>query len=144
VINIRTSVISTRTLYVLISTRRVCFPHTHKSNVDTYACEYDTHEFDNDTLECDLYTQSAIPYAECDFYMQSVLSTRSVILTRTNVITTRSSVIDTYDCDIHERDYDTHEYDLYTHELNFNMMRVTLTRTNENERKITKNFRIRF
>jgi hypothetical protein len=78
--------------------------------------------------------------------MQSVMSTRSVIMTRTNVITTRLSVIDTYDCDydIHERDYDTHEYDLYTHELNFNMMRVTSTRTNENEPKITKKLRIRF
>jgi hypothetical protein len=39
---------------------------------------------------------------------------------------------DTYECnyDTHECGYDTHEGDLYTYELNFNTIRVTLTRTN--------------
>jgi hypothetical protein len=41
-------------------TRRLLYPHTHKNNLDTYACETDTHERDNDTIECDFYTQSII------------------------------------------------------------------------------------
>jgi hypothetical protein len=43
---------------------------------------YDTHEYDYDTLECDLYTQSTI-------------ATRSMFWTRMNVITTRTSMIST-------------------------------------------------
>jgi hypothetical protein len=55
---------------------RECGFHSHESSLDTYACEYDTHEFDFYTLECDSYSQS-------------VISTRSVVLTSTNVISTR-------------------------------------------------------
>jgi hypothetical protein len=62
-----------------------CGFHTHESNFDKYACDNDTHGCVNDTLECDLYT---ILYAECDFYTQSVVFTRSVTLTHRNVITT--------------------------------------------------------
>jgi hypothetical protein len=63
---------------------------------------------------------------------------------RTNVITTLTTVISTLirviyarrvwlwhawcEYDTHERDNGTHECDLYTHELNFNMVRVNLTR----------------
>jgi hypothetical protein len=67
--------------------------HTHESNFDTYAYEFDTYECNNVTLKCDLYTRSAIPYAECDFYTKSVICTLSVNLTGTNVITTRTSLI---------------------------------------------------
>jgi hypothetical protein len=72
VITTRTSVTSTRKRF--ISSRRVQFPHvecgfhTHESSFDIYAFEYVTHESDNDRLECDQYTQSAIIYAECDYY----------------------------------------------------------------------------
>jgi hypothetical protein len=41
-----------------------------------------------------------------------------------------------------ECDFDTHECELYTHEFNYKTMRLTLTRTNKNECKITKKFRI--
>jgi hypothetical protein len=61
---------------------------------------------DEHTHECNFWTQSVIstrtsviylrrvwlPHAECDFYPQSVISKRSVILTRTNVITTLTTV----------------------------------------------------
>jgi hypothetical protein len=56
-------------------------------------------------IDCDLYTQSAIPYVECEFYKQS-------------------------DFDIHESDYETHDCDFNSHELNFNTIRMNLTRTN--------------
>jgi hypothetical protein len=36
-----------------------------------------------------------------------------------------------WDYDMHEWDYVMHECDLYTNELNFNTMRVILTRTNK-------------
>jgi hypothetical protein len=51
-----------------------CAFYKHESKFDTYACsEYDTHE-------CNFYT------LECDSYTQMVISTRSVISTSTNVI----------------------------------------------------------
>jgi hypothetical protein len=61
------SVISTHTR--LVSTRRVRFSHAEcdftcrvilHAHDSKYACEYDTHKYDNDTLECDSYTQSVI------------------------------------------------------------------------------------
>jgi hypothetical protein len=61
-------VILTRTR--LVGTRRVRFPHA----------------------ECAFYTFDT---HECDSYMQSVISTRSVVSTGTNVIPTRKSVIST-------------------------------------------------
>jgi hypothetical protein len=117
--------------------RRVRFPHawcgfhTHESNFDTYACKYDTHECDNNTLKCNLCMQNEILYAECDFYTQSVNFTRIVTLTRTNKITALTTVIQhPQKWFLHaECGYDTHECDLYTLELNFNTMRVTLTRS---------------
>jgi hypothetical protein len=68
----------------------------------------------------DDHTQSVILDAECDF-------TRRVWFSQT-----REYDFDTYECDYdtHESDYDTHDCDLFSHELNFNTMRVTLTRTN--------------
>jgi hypothetical protein len=40
-----------------------------------------------------IYTRIVrFPYAECDFYTQSVVSTRSVIVTYTSMITTHTSV----------------------------------------------------
>jgi hypothetical protein len=56
---------------VILQAKRALY--THKSNFDTYACEYYTHKFDFYTLECDSYAQN-------------VISTRSVILRSTNVI----------------------------------------------------------
>jgi hypothetical protein len=41
--------------------------HTYECNFDTYVYKYDTHECDNETFESGLYTQSAIPHAECNF-----------------------------------------------------------------------------
>jgi hypothetical protein len=63
--------------------------HKHENNFDFYAWEYDTHECDNDTLENDVYTQNAIPYAECDFNTQCAF-------------------------DMHECDSDTHDCDFNT------------------------------
>jgi hypothetical protein len=61
-----------------------------------YSCEYGTHECVNDTLECALYTQSAIPYAECDFHTQCDFYTP--------------------DCDygIHNCDFNTFKSEFYT------------------------------
>jgi hypothetical protein len=75
------------------NTHKIDF-YTHESKFNTYAYKYDTLEYDNDMLEWDLYTRfSAIPYAEYDFYTQSVFSTCSVILTRVNMIMKLTSVI---------------------------------------------------
>jgi hypothetical protein len=52
--------------------------------------KYDIHECDNDTVECDLYTQS-------------VISTRIVTVISTNVITTLTTVISTRIRVIHTR-----------------------------------------
>jgi hypothetical protein len=37
-----------------------CAFYTNESESDKYACEYDTHEYDFYTLECNFYTQSLI------------------------------------------------------------------------------------
>jgi hypothetical protein len=57
-----------------ISADRVWFTHAE--------CNFDTYEFDKDTLECDLYTKC-------------VISTRRVISTRTSVIPTRTRLVST-------------------------------------------------
>jgi hypothetical protein len=71
------------------------FPPAHEIYFDKYACEYGTHVCENDTLECDLYTHSTIPYSKCDFYTQSVIFTRIVITIITTVISTRTWAIST-------------------------------------------------
>jgi hypothetical protein len=80
-----------------------CGFHTHESNFDTYACKYDTLAYYNDTLEC-------------DFYPQSVISTRIVILVHTNLITTLTTV-------------NMHKSNLYTQNVNLTRMSVILTLT---------------
>jgi hypothetical protein len=76
-----------------------CGFHSPESSFNTSSYEFYTKKCDNDTLES-------------NSYMQSVISTRIVILTRRNVITTLTECdFDTYKCD-----YDTHEYDYDTQE----------------------------
>jgi hypothetical protein len=80
-------------------------------------CDFDRYKSDFKSL---ISTQEWFLHAECDF--------------------------DTYECDYnnHEHDYETHDYDLYKHELNFNTMRVILTRTNKHYSKIIKKIQIWF
>jgi hypothetical protein len=80
-----------------------CGFHTQESNLDKYACEYDTQEFENDTLVCDLYTQCDLDTQECDydthycdfntyksgFYMHSVILARMSVITTQTVTNTR-------------------------------------------------------
>jgi hypothetical protein len=106
-----TNVISTRSK--LVSTNRIrfkhaeCSSHTYQSNFDTYVYKYDTHECDNDTFERDIYTQSAIPHAECNFYThecdfnthkidsytQSTIPTSRVLFFTQSVLSTHTRVI---------------------------------------------------
>jgi hypothetical protein len=102
------------------SIQEKCNFHTH-SDFDTHKCENDFHDCGYNTQKSDFYTQSVILHAECAFYtrdskfcmyaseydtheydlytlecdsyMQSVISIRSMILIGVNVIPTRKSVI---------------------------------------------------
>jgi hypothetical protein len=90
-----------------------CGFHTHESNFDMYAFKYDTHECVNDMLECSIYTQSAILYAECDFHTQCDFETHECDYDTHNCdFYTYKSDFDTYECD-----YNTHECNLYTNQL---------------------------
>jgi hypothetical protein len=73
------------------------------------------HECDYNTYDCNFISDKSV------FYTQSVILTRKVWFWHLKC-----------DYDTHECAYDTHEVDLYMHEMNFNSMRVTLTRTYSN------------
>jgi hypothetical protein len=87
-----------------------CGFHIHQSIFKTYVCESDIHESDNDTPECDLYTQSAIPYTawllQARMWLQHArvwyqdaqdwfLHTQCTIFTRRMWFFTRSRLIST-------------------------------------------------
>jgi hypothetical protein len=89
-------------------------PHTKKNQ--PIACEYETHERDNDTLKCDLYTQSAIPNDECDFHTCNFLTQCKFDMHKCDN--------DTHDCDLN-----THKSDFYTQSVILTCMSVITTRT---------------
>jgi hypothetical protein len=125
--------------------------HTIRVNITShYTCEHYI------TLYCDHHNMRVnstvwFLHAECNFYTQSVISKRSVILTRRNVITTLTTVISTRKtviftrrvwcwhvwvwlwhsaCRNHSFVWCSHAYcDEHTHECNFWTQSVNLTRT---------------